>query len=155
MWRPNTRSHHDSTFLRVGLPSQWSRQMHLSWQNVNDLPSRSFKCGHCGNALASEKGWYAYGPDGGRHGYVYLCHYCTKPTFFDSDGTQWPGVAFGSSVKDIPDRSVVELYEEARRATSAGSYTAAVLCCRKLLMHIAVSKGAPVGKSPRATCSIL
>src|SRR4030095_14529065 len=42
---------------------------------------------------------------------------------------------------------VEELYEEARRATSAHSYTSAILCCRKLLMHIAVSLNAPEGKT--------
>ena len=40
-----------------------------------------------------------------------------------------------------------EIYDEARQATSALSYTAAVLCCRKLLMHIAVAKGAKAGES--------
>ena len=45
-------------------------------------------------------------------------------------------------VKDIPEPTVTGLYEEARRTTGAGAFTAAVLCCRKLLMHIAVSKGA-------------
>src|SRR5262249_42952294 len=35
-----------------------------------------------------------------------------------------------------------DLYDEARNAMSVGSYTAVVLCCRKLLMHIAVAKGA-------------
>jgi hypothetical protein len=38
------------------------------------------------------------------------------------------------------------LYDEARRAYSANSFTAVVLCCRKLLMHVAVSKGAKVGE---------
>ena len=44
-------------------------------------------------------------------------------------------------------KNVEDLYQEARRATSAGSHTAAVLCCRKLLMHIAVSKGAKPGET--------
>ena len=39
------------------------------------------------------------------------------------------------------------MYQEARNAVGAGSPTAAVLCCRKLLMHIAVSKGAKAGDS--------
>jgi hypothetical protein len=54
---------------------------------------------------------------------------------------------FGETVKDIGDKSVSSLYEEARKSTGAGAYTAAVLCCRKLLMHIAVSKGASQGQS--------
>jgi hypothetical protein len=34
------------------------------------------------------------------------------------------------------------LYDEARICTSGGAYTAAVLTCRKILMHVAVDKGA-------------
>ena len=44
------------------------------------------------------------------------------------------------------DSSVGDLYNEARNCTGAGAYTSAVLSCRKLLMHIAVSKGAETGK---------
>lgn len=51
----------------------------------------------------------------------------------------------GAVVTDISEASVEQLYEEARRATASGCYTAAVLCCRKLLMHIAVAKDAPTG----------
>jgi hypothetical protein len=76
-----------------------------------------------------------------------ICHQCTRPTFIDSDRTQTPGKAFGAIVENVDDPSVHAIYEEARRATSAGSYTAAVLCCRKLLMHIAVAKGAGAGEN--------
>ncbi len=51
----------------------------------------------------------------------------------------------GEPVAGIPDASTNALYEEARFAASAGSYTAVVLCCRKILMHLAVSKGAAAG----------
>jgi len=56
-------------------------------------------------------------------------------------------VIFGNPVSDIPEKGVADLYDEARRATGADAYTAAVLSCRKLLMHIAVAKGAPVGQT--------
>jgi hypothetical protein len=39
------------------------------------------------------------------------------------------------------------LYNEARLSTAAGAYTAAVLACRKILMHIAVERGAEAGKT--------
>jgi len=67
--------------------------------------------------------------------------------FFDRDGAQTPGVTFGSPVSDIPDVATQKLYDEARKCTGAGAYTAAILACRKLLMHIAVSKGAKAGES--------
>jgi hypothetical protein len=46
---------------------------------------------------------------------------------------------------DIPETNVAALYDEARGAIGAKAYTAAVMCCRKLLMHIAVEKKAPEG----------
>lgn len=61
-------------------------------------------------------------------------------------GSQIPGVRFGNEVADISDESVKKLYEEARSAMQSSSYTAVVLACRKLLMHIAVSKGAKPGE---------
>jgi hypothetical protein len=38
-----------------------------------------------------------------------------------------------------------QLYEEARRCTGQGCFTAAVLLCRKMLMNIAVEQGAAEG----------
>lgn len=42
---------------------------------------------------------------------------------------------------------VASVYNEARECTSDRAFTAAVLACRKLLMHIAVERGAEAGKS--------
>ena len=116
------------------------------WESIQGLESRSYTCGYCGNALASEKGWVArlsrQGPFGA---FIYVCHQCWQPTFFDHTQRQTPGVVFGGPVTDIPEKMVEQLYEEARKTTGAGAYTAAVLCCRKLLMHIAVFKGATPG----------
>jgi hypothetical protein len=119
-----------------------------SWQKIFEIPSKGYRCGYCGESLASEKGFVAF-DDGSTHvlGLIYICHFCNQPTFFDCFGMQWPGVAFGRPVNDIPDKAVQDLYEEARRITGVGGYTAAVLICRKLLMHIAVTKGAPVGQT--------
>lgn len=116
---------------------------YLIWPQVQNLKNAHFICGYCGSPLASEKGWFANNVNGvGQTAFIYVCHNCSCPTFFDDNGNQTPGVAFGGTVNDISDASVRDIYEEARRATSAGSYTAAVLCCRKLLMHMPVAKGA-------------
>lgn len=118
------------------------------WQNQNDLPSRGYTCGYCNRPLASAKGWFGVLEHNQAYrASVYICHHCTSPTFIDHDGQQWPGVVFGNPVQEIPEQTVADLYQEARTATGAGAYTAAVLCCRKLLMHIAVAKCAPVGQS--------
>jgi len=118
----------------------------LVWESIHNLESRKYTCGYCGNPLASEKGWWArIGPGQAAGGWIYVCHHCSKPSFFDAGDRQTPGVTFGNPVKDIPDKTVEQLYDEARSTTGAGAFTAAVLCCRKLLMHIAVSKGAAAG----------
>jgi hypothetical protein len=119
-----------------------------TWIHQQELPSRGYTCGYCNRPLASAKGWQGkWEQNGSSPAFVYLCHHCTSPTFIDHQGRQWPGVIFGNGVSDIPEKTVSDLYDEARQATGAGAYTAAVLCCRKLLMHIAVAKGAPTGKT--------
>lgn len=77
---------------------------------------------------------------------IYICPHCRGPSIFFGPVFQVPDVAFGNSVGSTP-QEIETLYEEARRCTSAGAYTAAVMACRKLLMHIAVEKGAKPGES--------
>jgi hypothetical protein len=112
------------------------------------MNARRYVCGYCGNALASELGYYATVEDSGGKlytGFIYICHFCDKPTFFD--GGQVPGPPFAGNVKYIPSKEVEALYEEARNCMKVNAYTAASMCCRKLLMNIAVSEGAKEGKT--------
>ncbi len=113
----------------------------FQWSNYTQIPSKSFSCGYCGHSLASALG---YQESNGR-AFVYICHFCTRPTFISVDGEQSPGAKFGTEIEEISDVSVLDLYNEARNCISVSSYTAAVLCCRKLLMNIAVHKGAKEG----------
>ncbi len=132
-----------------------------AWSHVQTLPSDSFVCGYCGADITSEKGYSGTGASSSSvvalgttelDCRIYICHKCNLPTyrapFLRASKTpygrvaQAPGAPFGAHVSHISDKDVEELYEEARRATSARAYTATVLCCRKLLMHIAVAKGA-------------
>jgi len=121
----------------------------LSWNGLGNLAARSYTCGYCGTPIASEKGWHATRRGLNNIGaYIYVCHKCSRPTLIDeTDGSQTPGVVFGSEVSGIPEKEIHDLYNEARKCTGASAYTAAILCCRKLLMHIAVSKGADDNKS--------
>lgn len=119
----------------------------ISWNNISQIPSRSYICGYCGENIASNLGFL-----GESHNYkppkiffIYICHVCKSPTFFDDDYKQTPGSLFGKIVNDIPSKEVEELYNESRRCMSTESYTASVLYSRKLLMNIAVSKGAMEG----------
>lgn len=115
----------------------------LNWGKLSVLPSKSYICGYCGNSLASNSGFFAQ-ISGTNISYIYICHFCFQPTFFDIVKNQTPGFPYGNTVKNIPSE-VETLYNEARNCTSCNAYTASVLCCRKLLMNIAVSKGAEEG----------
>lgn len=121
----------------------------FEWINVESVQSRAYICGFCGRSLASDKAYSARKP-----GFtnvlnlIYICHFCKRPTFIDiEDGRQWPGATYGNDVNEITDELVEKLYLEARSCTSTASYTASVMCSRKLLMHIAVAKGAQENKS--------
>jgi len=119
----------------------------FSWISVGNVYPKSFTCGHCGNQIASNFGYGGSGVNSNRSSSIYICHFCTRPTYFDPDGEQIPGKAYGNDINEISDKGIQALFHEARNATSSNCYTAAILCCRKLLMHIAVSKGAKVGES--------
>ncbi|WP_099527237.1 DUF4145 domain-containing protein [Stenotrophomonas maltophilia] len=112
----------------------------MAWQNLSQLQSCRFTCGHCGYSVANDRGYYSSG-DNGR---IYICPSCEKPTCFDYQGMQTPGVAYGNQVDYLPD-SVNQLYREARNCCSAAAYTSCVLACRKILMNIAVEQGAKEG----------
>ncbi|GAI56356.1 unnamed protein product, partial [marine sediment metagenome] len=120
--------------------------MEYRWSSISNIASKPYVCGYCSQPLSSEKGFFADlfrdGASTGLRSHVYICHFCGKPTFFDVDGKQTPGPKYGNSVSGIEDEKINKLYEEARKCIGTNAYTAAILTCRKLLMHIAVEKGA-------------
>lgn len=116
----------------------------MKWKNVSDLVSFPFRCGHCGQFMASDKGFIATVDSGPLH-LIYLCSHCTQPNYFDGDEVQTPGASFGAKVDHVSDASVEALYDEARNCMRVNAFTAAILCCRKLLMNVGVSKGAEQG----------
>lgn len=119
----------------------------MQWQGFGSVPAQEYTCGFCGVSVAPALGWFAIKPaTAQRIGSIYICHHCQAPTFIDPGGRQFPGSPCGDEVSDISDKNIADLYEEARRATAASAYTAAVLCCRKVLMHVAVERGAEAGK---------
>lgn len=123
-----------------------------SWQNTESSNGFSYLCGHCGNnAGPSEKYYIKYLPEGSIYNKVgaeiFICPTCNFPTFFDEAGDmQIRGPKIGESIDFLP-HNVEDLYEEARACVSVNANTSTVLSCRKLLMNIAVNKGAEEGKS--------
>ena len=114
----------------------------MEWASVNNLNPKSFTCGYCGKIVASASGFFTSDQP---QRFIYVCPNCKHPTLFEDD-KQIPGVAPGVEVPHLPV-DVDSLYREARNCVAIASYTSAVLSCRKLLMHIAVSQGAAANKS--------
>jgi hypothetical protein len=122
----------------------------IAWMLTEKLDAISYTCGHCNEAVSANDGYYANvahiqtGQPLPRWK-ILICHHCAAPTFF-RPGEQVPGPPFGSEVKHLPS-DVHELFKQARDCCKVNAYTASVLCCRKLLMHIAVSQKADEGKA--------
>lgn len=115
------------------------------WINTVSVEGKSFICGHCGNSISSDKSYELRLPSGTRHYPLYICHTCNRPTYIYND-EMTPSAKLGNSVQNLP-KDISALYEEIRGASSVNAYTASVLAARKLLMHIAVEKGAEENKT--------
>lgn len=114
-----------------------------TWNGHQNVASRMYLCGYCNNKVASHIGWEFVQGGGPTIAGIRICPQCSGPTFFASQ-QQMPEGLLGEPVGALPP-DVSKVYEEARSALAAGAPTAAVLCLRKLLMHVAVEKGAPPG----------
>ena len=110
------------------------------WHQIEALPGMSWTCGYCNLAVGGDRGYQYQRMDVRRR--IYVCPSCEKPTFFGDE--QVPGVAFGNDVGNLP-ADVAAMYREARNCVTTNSFTASVLACRKLMMHIAVERGAAAG----------
>jgi hypothetical protein len=97
--------------------------------------------------VASAQGYIArpsFGP-APPSAFIYICPSCGSPTLCDERGDLFPKSPPGKPVANVPD-DLVALYDEARRSAGAEAFTASVLTCRKILMNIAVEKGAEEGR---------
>lgn len=117
--------------------------MDANWYKPLTISSVKFRCGFCGNVVASNKGYFSEDRVDGDSLAVYICPHCARPTFLHN-GFQSPQVAPGNIVQHLPQR-IEALYNEARQCVAVSAYTASVLACRKLLMNIAVEQGAKHG----------
>ena len=74
-----------------------------------------------------------------------LCPSCDLGSVIVRD-TAYPQTLVGSPIDGLSDE-LSQTYDEARRSFSSKSYTACELVCRKILMHVAVNKGAKEGQT--------
>lgn len=120
----------------------------LDWGSVQPQAKVRYKCGYCGTDTSPSKGWNTDNYNG-LMGFVLLCTFCNKPSFVETQNRivvkTTPSVVLGNDVNGLPE-DLQMLYDEARKCTSVGAHTSAVLTCRKILMHVAVEKGAAKGK---------
>lgn len=125
--------------------------MYGNWNNTSSISGFSFLCGYCGNSSGPSKNYKCnreYSPGKSTVvGRIYICPTCNRPTFIERESEmQIPGPKIGEVIKFLP-QEVEELYEESRSCISVNAYTSSVLACRKLLMNVAVTKGADEGES--------
>jgi len=103
----------------------------------------TFRCGHCGdNTTGVVLGHTSTGFGTLRW---LQCTTCHEPSVVDSTDRQHPGISFGPDLEGLPV-DVAEAYGEARRCLAINADVAAEVMCRKILMHVAVEKGATDGK---------
>ncbi len=118
----------------------------IEWRGAEKLPAKSYTCGYCGKVVGPDQGFSEKPrPDNDYTSHsIYICSFCRRPSYFDT-GQQTPRAPFGNEVASLPF-DVQQLYQEARRCMTVDAYTGAVLLCRKILMNVAVSKGAAEGE---------
>lgn len=116
------------------------------WREVCTIPTQSWRCGYCDRDISSDRGWYAVDGFGHARAYVAICPRCTIPSVISEEGHAVPAARYGDAVDYLPS-DLESLHTEARNAVGNRAPNSAALACRKLLMHVAVEKGAPAGQS--------
>jgi hypothetical protein len=130
----------------------------LAWSNLLAIGPARFVCYCCGSTVGGREGYFATTTDiQNLQARIYICPFCTRPTLLvgatdrGDNGifevrVQEPGASYGPDVENLSD-DVKGIYGEARRCLTVEANAAAVMLCRKLLMHIAVERGAQAGES--------
>jgi hypothetical protein len=73
-----------------------------------------------------------------------LCPSCIDASVLTKEGLLYPSAASGPVIEGLPG-TVKDAYHEARMCLTVNGFTACELLCRKILMYVAVEKGAPTG----------
>jgi len=107
-----------------------------------------YTCGHCNKPVSGRVVSIYRNDQSPADIYIrfMLCTSCGKGSVWIKPDIIIPGITPGDELKGLPEE-VNGVYEEARKCFSINAYTACELLCRKILMHIAVNKGAKEGES--------
>lgn len=105
----------------------------------------SIDCGWCSRHVSAAV--VAFDEEANQRVTTWLqCPACLRGSVRNSDWTLHPAPRPLDAVVGVPG-DIARAWEEARSAFGAGAHSAAELVCRKILMHVAVEKGAPAGLS--------
>lgn len=104
-------------------------------------------CGACGGTGAAAV--IAFVIDAGQWVRWLRCTNCGDGSVTTKAGVTYPTAPRGESIEGLAG-DVASAYDEARRCASVAAFTACDLICRKLLMHVAVDKGAKEGDTFKA-----
>jgi hypothetical protein len=107
----------------------------------------TYRCGHCDTKVSGAVVAYHVWLDKENRKYFIqwvLCPECALGSTL-INGTSYPGSPFGPVLQGLP-QDVDAAYKEARHCMKVNAYTAAELMSRKILMHVAVEKGAKEGE---------
>ena len=124
---------------------------YMVWESPQILKARAYSCAYCGTVVSSEKG-YVFGLGVANSvreakGGVYICPLCNHATIISNyPAIQIPGVSSVPPLRHLPD-NIKEIYNEARTCISQECYTSTAMICRKIIMHVAVDKGAAPDKN--------
>lgn len=109
----------------------------------SDGAHHNITCGHCGRTVSAA----VLVRTQKRPLVLWLrCPGCGRGSVINEDTGQIPRRQPGGSVAGLPAETEAA-YAEARAAASVGAWTGVEMLCRKILMHVAVDKGAAAGKS--------
>lgn len=103
----------------------------------------AYVCGHCGREVSGAVVAMPGTDSSETNGIRWLwCPSCGDGSVRAINGAVYPSVQFGPEVEGLPP-GIGTAYSEARDCMGVRAFTAAELLCRKLLMYVAVEKGAP------------
>jgi len=122
----------------------------MHFPGPSDPDSRfDYHCGHCDREVTGRV-MSIYFTNNSRKDPIsvfLLCPSCIKGSIWmKGNNIIIPGAKPGDRLQGLP-QDINKFYEEARICFANNAFTATELLCRKLLMHIAVDKGANEGES--------
>ena len=101
-------------FKAMNINNQYTDTLRkIIWNNRKELPSKNYKCGYCDNPLATNAGFLGQESSAVKSSkcFIFICHFCNQPTYFDFYGKQYPGAKIGNPIKHIENNDIDNLFK--------------------------------------------